>query len=155
MKINARELNDHLRRGLKPIYWISGDEIFFVNQTVKTILNAAKDQGFTEIERIPVNAQFHPERLYIETHDLSLFAKKRCLILDLENTLPSAKFTTALNALLKTSDPDLLLIIQSPKLTYSITQQEWFKTFDRIGIHIPIWPIASNQLPEWVRAQAQ
>lgn len=148
MKINARDLIKHLDGKLKSVYWISGDESFLVSQTVKDIEKKIKQQGF-EIERESVSTTFKADRFFELTHEMSLFANQRCIIFSCENRLNPA-LTKALEAYCKSPSPDIVLIFYGGKLASNVTSRAWYKAFDKIGMHIPIWPIDHAQLPKFL-----
>lgn len=145
MKLQLRDLPGVLARPLSALYWLSGDDVFLMNQCLKDLTAAAKRQGF-EIERESLTSASFAERFFSLTHEFSLFASKRCLVLTLE--MKDTKFLQALSDYLAVKDPALIVILSTGRLSASVNVPAG-------GVHIPIWPIDREQLPGFLMNQAK
>ena len=153
MKANLRDLNRHLTGKLKPLYWFSGEETFLVDQASKDVQTLASKQGYT-LERVAINATFQVAQFFELTHELSLFANKRCLVFTLASKAPAA-ILEAIAQYCAAPDDSLILIFKGPKLTQKDQQKSWYKAVDKIGLCVPIWPIDHTELPRYLTDAAR
>ena len=58
MRITTEQLQQHLSRGLKPLYTVFGDETLLALEASDRIRAAARDQGYTEREVLVADAGF-------------------------------------------------------------------------------------------------
>ncbi len=156
MKLQLRDLPNHLKRPLARLYWVSGDDVFLVNQAIKDIAAAALSQGF-EIERETLSGTFLPDRFFTLTRALSLFSNQRCILLTVETKM-TADFFQALSEYFRAADPALILIISTGKLTPATIQNSDFKALEAGGSgfqHLAIWPIDREQMPAFLSQHAK
>lgn len=147
---------DQLPRALKqlaPIYIVSGDEPLLVQEACDSIRQAAHSQGFTERERHHVEAGFDWDELLTNANSLSLFAERKIIELRIDNGKPGDKGGKALMAYAEAPSEDNLLLIVTPKLDGSAQRAKWFKTLEKIGAFVQIWPITGAQLPRWIEGR--
>src|SRR5690625_5733563 len=57
-RLRPEQLDANLRKGLTPIYWVSGDEPLLVQEACDTIRQAAQGAGFSERELYHADASF-------------------------------------------------------------------------------------------------
>ena len=81
---------------------------------------------------------------------MSLFSSKRIIELNLPNAKPGADGSTTLQALLQTPNPDMLLIIEGPKLATEQTNSKWFKALDAHGMYLPCATPEGDQFMRWL-----
>ena len=156
MKIAHQQLEQQLAKKLAPIYLISGDDILLVQEAVQQIREAARKAGFTERTSLSVEAGADwSKQLHAETHSLSLFASKRIVELQLAGTKPNATTGKILKEIAANLLADTILVISCQKLDSKAEQTAWFKALDKAGITVPIWPIAIEQLPQWIIQRAK
>ena len=155
MKLPYQQITKHLTNQLAPLYLVSSDELLLAQETVDTIRDAARKAGFTERMRVTADSNADwAESIYSHSHHLSLFSTKRIIELNLTHT----KFNSAIGKLLEEyalKPPiDTLLIAQTSKLDSKMEKSSWYQSIDKKGIVIQIWPIAVEQLPQWIIQRA-
>lgn len=156
MKLPYQQLTQHLAKSLAPIYLVSGDELLLVQETVDFIRAAAQKAGFSERTRIPVEAGSDwAKLLYANAHSMSLFAEQRILELDLRGVKLNQANSEILTNYAENPAEQTLLIIQTGKLDQKTEQTRWYKSIDKKGIAIPIWPVTTEQLPQWIIQRAK
>jgi DNA polymerase-3 subunit delta len=156
MKIAYQQVEQHLSKKLAPIYLISGDELLLIQETVSLIREAARKTGFTERTSLSVEAGSDwSKQLHAEAHSLSLFATKRIVELHLAGTKPNVTTGKILKEIAANPIADTILIISTNKLDSKTEQTAWFKALDKAGVTITIWPIAIDQLPQWIMQRAK
>ena len=140
---------------LSPLYLISGDELLLVEEARGQIAAAAKSQGFLEKEIYYIDTAFRIDALMQSHQNQSLFSEKK--LIDIRN--PNAKFDTALTDFIKhyLDNPvdDRFIIISTEKLTPAQQKSNWCEYIKKLGIFLPIWPIKTHELPQWIIARGK
>ncbi len=156
MKLPYQQLEQHLAKQLASIYLVCGDELLLVQETVDLIRSKAQKIGFSERLRIPVEAgNDWGKLLYANAHSLSLFAEQRILELDLRGVKLNQANNEILTSYAENPVPHTLLLISIGKLDQKTEQSRWYKSIDKKGIVIPIWPVTAEQLPQWIMQRAK
>lgn len=136
-------------------YWISGDELLLVEEMRSGIIHDAQSHGFHEIHRCYIEPGFQIQTLQSLTQNTDLFSSKK--IIDIRN--PSAKmdadFIAYLDGFLSNPDDNCLLIITTEKLSAAQQKTKWFELVKKKMIHKAVWPIRSNELPQWITKRAK
>ncbi len=151
MKIRAEQLAAQLKKGLAPIYIISGDEPLLVQEASDQVRQAARDGGCHERIVMTVEKGFDWNSLLQERSGMSLFAEKRLLELRLPSGKPGDAGGKALRAYAEAPATDDLLLIIAGKIDSRSQQTKWYKTVEAAGVALPIWPMALAELPGWIQ----
>ena len=151
MKLNFNQLGSHLEKQLQPVYFLSGDEPFHVDESARLIREAAKSQGYTEREVYHVDRSFDWEQLTQSAGSMSLFAERKIIELRIPTGKPGDKGSKALVAYTQQLPEDNLLLIVSGKLDSAQTRSKWFKAIDVVGATLAVWPLDIQQLPAWLK----
>ena len=149
-KIRIEQLGKQLKQGLAPVYLVSGDETLLVEESCDAIRQHALKSGFSERERYHVDPQFDWSQLLTISNSLSLFGDKKLIELRIDKGKPGDKGSKAICEYLANPSPDNCLLVITPKLDASSQRGKWVKTIDKQGLWLPIWPVASTQLPRWL-----
>ena len=156
MKMLPRELELQLKQGkLANAYLLAGEEIILKDEAKSLLRQCAKRAGFSERVCIAPQAGFDWDSLYTELFAPSLMAQKRIIELDFREQLPNKTATPILQTFAEKPDVDVLLIVDLPKLEDKINRSAWFKALDKIAPCITYWPIAKEQLPQWILDRAK
>lgn len=153
MKLKPEQLAEQLKRGLAPVYWLSGDEPLLLQECADAIRHLAHKNGFSEREIFHADKDLNWDLLLESANSLSLFAEKKILDVRLSTGKLSADGAEALGTFYKMAPADLLLLISSPKIDKNSQKSAWYKALDKHGTHIEIWPITAQQLPGWIMAR--
>ncbi|NMH67147.1 DNA polymerase III subunit delta [Shewanella salipaludis] len=144
----ARQLNP-----LTPCYLIFGDDPWLVETSKAQICAAAKQQGFEEKVQLTQETGFNWHELQQEWQAMSLFASRRIIELTLPQAKPGTEGSQTLQSLLQQPNPDMLLIIQGPKLASEQTNSKWFKSLDSQGVYVPCITPEGPQFQRWLDAR--
>ena len=155
MKLRANQLATHLAQPLSPLYLVSGDEPFQMDEACNAIRAAALQQGYSDRQVMHVDKQFDWHSLAASADALSLFAEKRVIELRLPTAKPGDAGAKALVAYTENPPQDTLLLIVAGKLESAQTRSKWFKALEQSGVVIQIWPVEAKQLPQWIRQRMQ
>lgn len=155
MKLPYQQIKQHLANKLSSLYLISSDELLLAQETIDAIRKAARETGFTERTLIHADSNSDwPASIYSQTHHLSLFSTKRIVELNLTQTKLNNASGKIIEEFALNPPADTLLIVQTNKLDSKIEKTSWFQAIDKSGVIIQIWPIASDQLPQWIMQRA-
>ena len=155
MKLNFTQLSSHLEKTLQPVYFISGDEPFQIDESARLIREVAKSQGYTEREVYHVDRSFDWDQLTHSAGSMSLFAERKVIELRIPTGKPGDKGSKALVAYTSKLPEDNLLLIVSGKLDSNQTKSKWFKALDSAGATLAVWPLEIQQLPAWLKQRMQ
>ena len=156
MRLRADQLADNLgRRGLSPIYYISGDEPLQMLEAADLVRRLAREQGCEERTVLDVVKGFDWNQLSQASANLSLFASRRLIELRLGSQKPGKEGASALLDYASRTDLEDVLLLTSDKIDKRIQQGRWFKALDLVGVTVQIWPIEPDRLPDWIRQRMQ
>lgn len=150
MKLQPQQLDAHLKQGLAPVYFLTGDEPLQLQEAVDAIRAAAQAAGYTERQVMQVEQGFDWSRLQGEAAAMSLFAEKRILDLRLPSAKPGREGGAALKAYAQNPPSDTLLLVQAGKLESSARNAAWVKALDKAGVMIQVWPLNPAQTQQWL-----
>ncbi len=154
MKVDARQLDGHLARGLAPIYLVCGDEPLLVAEAADRIRAQARSEGFDERDLLVAGRGFKWAELEGNADSLSLFAARRIIELRLPTPRPGDAGSKALQQLANRPDPDRLVLVVTSKLDSSASRGKWVKAIDANGVVVQVWPIDRTELPAWIKRRA-
>ncbi len=149
-KLRIDQLDRHLKQDFGHAYLVSGDETLLVEESCDAIRQQAQAEGFSERERYYVDNQFDWSQLLTAANSLSLFSEKKLIELRIEKGKPGDKGNKTICEYLEHLNDDNCLLIVTSKLDASTQRSKWVKTIEKVGYWLPIWPIASTQLPRWL-----
>ncbi|MDD7805499.1 MAG: DNA polymerase III subunit delta [Endozoicomonas sp. (ex Botrylloides leachii)] len=150
MKIRHDQLAANLKRQLAPIYIISGDEPLQIAECADQVRKKARSGGYSERTIYHIDHSFDWREFLENINCLSLFAEKKLIELHLVNNKLNDAGKKALFEYLKTASQDNLLLLIAGKIEAQTQKTKWFKALDQVGVFIPVWPITSKQLPDWI-----
>ena len=156
MKLPLRQLSRHLERAPAHCYLIAGDEPLLVGEATDAVRQAARRVGFDDRDAYSVDRRFNWDSLEAHNDSLSLFSSRRIVELRLETPRPGDAGGRALRALAETPDTDRLVIISiNAKLDAAAQRSVWFKTVEKHGVVVDIWPVDRAELPRWIQERAR
>ncbi len=155
MQLRYEQLQSHLQKPLAPVYLISGNEPFLIEESRRAIHAAALKQGYTEKQLWQVETGFSWPSLLTAANSLSLFSSKemlelRCTSNQLNETAGKT-LQTYFTAISKDSLADKILLIVTDKLTAPQQKAAWYQTLLKIGAVIQIWPPEGETLLYWLK----
>jgi DNA polymerase-3 subunit delta len=150
MKLRPDQLDQHLKKGLLPVYIVSGDEPLLIQECCDNIRQHCRDQQFNERQVMHVEAGFDWSELLAASSAMSLFADKKLIELRMPNGKPGDAGGKALVEYAGSASPDNVLLIICNKLDSSSTRSKWYKAVEGAGASVQVWPIDAHQLPRWI-----
>jgi DNA polymerase III subunit delta len=153
MKVRADQLPAQLKKGIAPIYIISGDEVLLCQEAADSIRKAAQQHNIDERLRFVADAQFDWQDVINENQSLSLFSMRR--MFDIQIDKMGEKHSKALAQLGQSLSEDNIILLTLPKIDARTQKAKWFTQLESQGVFVQIWPIDANRLPAWVQQRAQ
>ena len=150
MKIKAEQLARSLRGDSQPLFWITGDEPLLIQEAADLVRKHCRDREFSERELYTVDRSFNWEQFRQSTGNLSLFAERKLIELRLQSSKLDDAGKLALADFLESENPDIVVLITSPKLEGSTMNTKWFKSIEGRSLVVQIWPVKRDELPSWL-----
>jgi DNA polymerase III subunit delta len=155
MSIKPDALTEALKRGLKPLYVLVGDEALLAQESADAIRAAARAQGYAEREVFTVDQYFKWDVLQGATQSVGLFADKKIMELRMPTGKPGrdggealAKWAGSLQGL-----DTVLCIVTLPKPDGAARKSGWFTALQTYGLEVNCDTVARAQLPPWIAAR--
>jgi len=142
------------QRTLLPVYIVCGDEPLLRQEACDDIRALAQQQGFSQHDVFQVDGRFNWALFHSARQPLSLFSEKKIIELRLTGK-PGKAGSDALMKYIEQSPTDLCLLISGDKLDQAQQKTRWFKALEQQGAFVPIWPIRTEQLPQWLQQRAK
>jgi DNA polymerase-3 subunit delta len=134
---------------LKPVYLIAGEEHLLVLEAADALRARARALGFVEREILDAEANFDWNALAHSANALSLFASRKLIDLRLPTGKPGREGSAAIVAFCDAPPPDTVLLITCNQWSKQ-HEGAWVDAADRAGVFVPVWPLKSNELPDWI-----
>ncbi len=152
MQVRVEQLPDEIKRkGLSPVYLISGDEPLQLNEASDFIRHKARESGVEERVVLDVTTGFEWNRLIEENASMSLFASTRFIELRMGASKPGREGGKILTEYTEQLAGENILLITCNKLEKQVQKSKWYKSLDKVGVTTQVWPIDAGKLPNWIR----
>ena len=151
MRNKPEQLTAELKKGLKPIYVVAGDEPLQLGEMADAIRKAARLAGYDNREVISVDANFEWNQLAFLADSMSIFSDKKIIDLRLPSGAPGIEGAKALVSYCGRLQEDNLLLITAGKLASSALKSRWFEALDKQGVVIQVWPLEGQDLINWLQ----
>ncbi|WP_417543960.1 DNA polymerase III subunit delta [Marinobacter sp.] len=153
MKTNPGQLPQLLRKGLAPVYLVSGDEPLLVQECCDQIRSAAREAGFHDRLTFHADQQLDWNMVGDEFNAMSLFSERRRI----EIRLPTGKLgdgRAVLERILTQPPEDIIVLLISTRLDAAETRRKWYKELQSKGVHVPVWPVDADKFQGWLQQRA-
>ena len=155
MQLRAEQLAAHLKRELRPIYTVWGDEPLLAQEAGDQVRAAARAGGCSERQVHTVaGAHFDWSSLLGAAQALSLFADRQLVEIRIPSGKPGKDGSDALQRYCESAEAgggrDVITLVQLPRLDRSQQSSAWFAALDRSGITVAVYPVERKALPQWI-----
>ncbi|TAG35261.1 MAG: DNA polymerase III subunit delta [Polaromonas sp.] len=158
MNLAPNQLQDHLKRGLKSLYTLHGDEPLLVQEFADALRHAARQQGYTErTVHTATGASFDWSTVLASGGSLSLFADRQIIEIRVPSGKPGKEGSVALQQIAERAQGNdaILTLVMLPRLDSMTTKSAWFGALDSFGVSVKFEPIARGNLPQWIAQRLQ
>ena len=153
MNLAPAQLAEHLKRGIKSLYTLHGDEPLLAQEFADNLRAHARGLGYTERTVHAVSgAHFDWSEVLASGGSLSLFADKQIVEIRIPSGKPGKDGSVALQQIAERAqgDDSTLTLIMLPRLDGITTKGAWFGALESYGITVRFEPIARGMLPQWI-----
>lgn len=151
MQIRPDQLEQHLARGLKPVYTVHGDEPLLAQEAGDAIRAAARKAGYVERKVFTVSgAHFDWSGVLGAAQAMSLFADRQLIEIRIPSGKPGKDGSDALQRYCEHLADDVLTLVQLPRLDFQQQKSAWFGALDGAGVTVRVEPIERKALPMWI-----
>ena len=158
MNLAPTQLQEHLKRGLKSLYTLHGDEPLLIQEFADALRQAARQQGYTErTVHTAMGAHFVWSAVLASGGSLSLFADKQIIEVRVPSGKPGKEGSVALQKIAERAqgDDSTLTLVILPRLDSLTTKGAWFGALDSFGVSVKFESIARGSLPQWIAQRLQ
>lgn len=149
MKVPAEQLAQHLERGVRPLYVVTGDEPLGIMESIDAIRAAGRRQGYGDREVFHADRGFDWLRLKASSQSLSLFSSLRLVEIHIPSGKPGNDGSKALQDYAADLPPDTLTMITLPRIDKR-DQGAWYKALDDAGVTVAAYAVELDKLPSWI-----
>ena len=150
MAIKPDGLADALKRGLKPLYAIIGDEPLLALECADQIRAAARAQGFTERSTFTVDTYFKWGELAQATASMGLFGDKKIIEVRMPTGKPGRDGGDALSAWCASLDHNTTALITLPKPDGATRKTAWFGALETHALTVACDALPRGEIGRWV-----
>jgi DNA polymerase III subunit delta len=155
MRLKPEQLGAALKKGLAPVYFISGDEPLQLGELADAVRKSARQADFLTREVLSEDMGFTWQDLTVAADSYSIFADKKVIDLRLPSASPGAEGSKALIAYCERLPEDTLLLITAGKLGKDGLKTRWCQTLDKVGVVVQVWPLEGQDLIQWLQQRMQ
>ena len=158
MNLAPAQLQEHLKRGIKSLYTLHGDEPLLVQEFADALRAAARQQGYTErTVHTVAGAHFDWSAVLASGGSLSLFADRQIIEIRVPSGKPGKDGSAALQQIAERSQGDdtTLTLVILPRLDSLTSKGAWFGALESFGVTVKFDPIARANLPQWISQRLQ
>jgi DNA polymerase-3 subunit delta len=151
MQLALSQLDAHLKKGLRPLYTLWGDEPLLAQEAGDAVRVAARAAGHTERQVHTVaGAHFNWSALIGAAQAMSLFADKQLIEIRIPSGKPGKDGSEALQRYCQALSDDVVTVVQLPRLDRQQQSSAWFTALDGAGVSVRIDPVDRKALPQWI-----
>ncbi|MFZ7233971.1 DNA polymerase III subunit delta [Avibacterium avium] len=151
-RLFADQLSASLEKKLASIYCLVGQDPLLLQESKDLICAVAKQQGFDEKNEITLDNSTDWIALNEQVQSMGLFFNRQILLLNFPENL-TAPLQKRLAELIGLLNQDVLLILQTAKLTKPMEKQDWFVQANQFDAQFSIVNCQTpniEQLPRWI-----
>ncbi|WP_087019396.1 DNA polymerase III subunit delta [Thaumasiovibrio subtropicus] len=155
MRVFPEQLATQLKQPLKQSYLLLGNEPLLLNESMQTLLQAARQQGFDEKHHFEINAQTDWQAIFDCCQALSLFSARQIIVLSLPDNGLNTAMSKQLVELASLLHQDILLVVLGPRINKRQESAQWFKALTKNGLWVPCNTPDVRQLPRFIQQRCQ
>jgi len=153
MQLRAEQLEQHLQKGLAPLYVIHGDEPLVALEAADAVRAAARRRGLAEREVHTAERGFDWSAFAHAGASRSLFGGGKIVELRIPGGKPGTAGAETLAAYCARLDAEMLTLVSLPRLDRAGQSSAWFAALAAAGVVVDVWPVERARLPQWIGAR--
>ena len=158
MQLAPAHLSEHLKRGLRSLYTLHGDEPLLAQEFADALRATARQQGYTErTVHTVAGAHFDWSEVLASGGSFSLFSDKQIVEIRIPSGKPGKDGSIALQQLAERAqgDDSTLTLVVLPRLDGATVKAAWFGALDSFGMTVKFDPVDRRMLPQWIAQRLQ
>ncbi len=141
-------------QSLSSIYLLASSEPLLVRDWLDQLRLSLRDAGYEDIQTLTAESSFDWGSLLEEGDMLSLFASKKCRIINIVSGKPGHKGSKAIQAICDKPTEDTLYVFVVPGLDKATRNSSWCKRLLKAGEVVELKPVYANELSGWILQRA-
>lgn len=138
------------------MYFLFGDEILLVEETLDLLRKAAREAEYTERTRYTVEAGFDWNQIFSGNQSMSLFAERKIVELRIPTGKPGDAGGKALTEYANSPPAaDTILVVIAGGIERRSQSTKWFKALEQAAVTTECPTIAKDNLPQWISDRLQ
>ena len=153
MQVAANQLHAQLKKGLRNLYTVHGDDPLLQQEALDAIRAQARLQGFTERTVFNVmGAHFDWGEVLAAGGSMSLFADRQLIEVRIPSGKPGKEGSVALQQLAESApgNDGVLTLVILPRLDKASKSTAWFAALENNGISVQLDTMERHALPAWI-----
>jgi DNA polymerase-3 subunit delta len=150
MLVKYEALEAQLKKGIFPLYVVSGDEYLLVQEATDMIRVAARNQGVTERQVFTVDRSFKWEDLRLADNAISLFGDRKLIELRMPTGKPGRDGSKAIVQYISDLSPDNVTLIILPQLDWTTRKSAWVQALQKQSVFVEVNTVDVSQLGGWI-----
>ena len=134
---------------LKPVYLLAGEEHLLLLEAADALRARARELGYSEREVFDADSGFDWNALAQSASAMSLFATRKLIDLRVPTGKPGKEGAQSIAEYCENPPPDTVLMITATQWSKA-HETSWVAAVEKVGVFVPLWPLKSNELPDWV-----
>ncbi len=151
MRLTCKELPAALKKGMAPVYLLSGAEPLLLDEAVDNIRSAARDNGYTERTLHLADARFNWSDFFTDACSRSLFASRRMVEVRIPTSKPGVSGAKVLKELAGAPPEDTLVLVIAGMLDRNARKSAWVGALEKAGSWIDAPVLSASQHRTWIR----
>ncbi|UXI69919.1 DNA polymerase III subunit delta [Tahibacter amnicola] len=150
MPLSLEQLRRHLGGSeLKPVYFLAGEEHLLLIEAADALRARARELGYLERDILDAESGFDWDDLARAASGMSLFASRKVIDLRVPTGKPGKDGAAAITEYCERPPPDTVLLITATQWSKQHAAA-WVDVVDAAGAFVPIWPLKTNELYDWI-----
>ena len=151
MQVRADQLTAQLKKGLRPLYTVWGDEPLLAQEAGDAVRAAARASGCSERQVHTVaGAHFDWSGLLGASQAMSLFSERQLIEIRIPSGKPGKDGSEAIQRYCQSLSDDVVTLVQLPRLDRTQQSSAWFTALDGAGVMVRVDPVDRKALPQWI-----
>lgn len=143
-----------LTKNPSSIYLLSSSEPLLVRDWLDQARQALRQNDFEDIQTSTVETGFDWNGLVQESDMLSLFAAKKCRIININSGKPGQQGSKTIQAICDQPPEGVVFIFVIPALDRPTKNSSWFKCIQKVGEISELKTPSNHQLVDWIMQRA-
>ncbi len=136
------------------LYLLASSEPLLIRDWLDQFRSSLRDAGYEDIQTLVADSSFDWGAMLEEGDMLSLFASRKCRIVNIVNGKPGQKGGKAIQGLCDSPSEDTVYVFVVPGLDPATRNSAWCKRLLQAAEVVELKPVYANELANWIMQRA-